>query len=137
MTRYCPNGDGVYEDWVEKCPECGRHLSDTPPVITATQHAGEIAWLVSAPNEPEAMMWAATLRDEGMPVMLRPGGPGAGAWGSSATFEHDLFVHERDLERARQIVRSLLTGGGAVTRPMSRRLSAPRTHPVRKGSLER
>lgn len=132
MTRYCPNGDGVFEDWVERCPECGRLLTASPPNQETTEHAGEIVWLVSAPNEPEAMMWAATLRAEHMPVMVRPGGPGAGAWGSSATFEHDLFVHERDVERARQLVRSLLTGGGAVTRPISRRMSPPRVHAVRK-----
>lgn len=132
MIRYCPNGDGVFEDWIEKCPECGRPLIGNPPNAATAEHAGEIVWLVSAPNEPEAMMWAATLRAEHMPVMVRPGGPGAGAWGSSATFEHDLFVHERDLERARQLVRSLLTGGGAVTRPIGRRMNPPRVHAVRK-----
>lgn len=135
VARYCPNGDGVFEDWVEKCPECGRPLDALPPREgDSAQHTGEIAWLVTAPNEPEAMMWAETLRGEGIAVMLRPGGPGAGAWGSSATFEHDLFVLERDHERALQIVRSVLTGGGAITRPESRRLTAPRIRPVRKGA---
>ena len=135
VARYCPNGDGVFEDWVEKCPECGRALDDHPPLKgESAQHAGDIEWLVTAPNEPEAMMWADMLRGEGIAVMLRPGGPGAGAWGSSATFEHDLFVLARDHERALQIVRSVLTGGGAVTRPESRRHSPPRVRPVRKGT---
>ena len=33
-----------------------------------------------------------------------PGGPGAGGWGSVATFAHDLYVRNDDLHRAREIV---------------------------------
>src|SRR5690606_17347242 len=31
MTRYCPHGDGAFDDWVAQCPECGSSLVDTPP----------------------------------------------------------------------------------------------------------
>jgi len=63
-----------------------------------------IRFLMTAPNEPLARLWEQVLQDAGIPVLVRPGGPGAGAWGSVATFEHDLFVRESDLERAREIV---------------------------------
>lgn len=64
----------------------------------------EIAYLVTAPNEPIARLWEEMLRDSGIPALVRPGGPGAGGWGSVATFGHDLFVRTEDLERARIIV---------------------------------
>jgi len=64
----------------------------------------DIRYLMTAPNEPLAGLWEQVLQDAGIPVLVRPGGPGAGAWGSVATFEHDLFVREGDLERAREIV---------------------------------
>lgn len=64
----------------------------------------DLAFLISAPNEPIARMWEDILRDEGIPVLVRPGGPGAGGWGSVATFEHDLYVRPDDLARARQVM---------------------------------
>lgn len=44
------------------------------------------------------------LRDAGIPVLVRPGGPGLGAWASAATFEHAIYVREGDLERAREVL---------------------------------
>ena len=64
----------------------------------------DICYLMTAPNEPMARLWEQVLQDAGIPVLVRPGGPGAGAWGSVATFEHGLFVREGDLERAREII---------------------------------
>jgi hypothetical protein len=64
----------------------------------------EIAFLMTAPNEPIARMWEQMLAEAGIPALVRPGGPGAGAWGSVATFEHDLYVRQDDLNRARQIM---------------------------------
>jgi hypothetical protein len=64
----------------------------------------DIRYLMTAPNEPIARLWEQVLQDAGIPVLVRPGGPGAGAWGSVATFEHGLFVREGDLERAREII---------------------------------
>ena len=43
------------------------------------------------------------LVDAGIPVLVRPGGPGAGGWGSVATFAHDLYVRQDDLA---ELVRS-------------------------------
>jgi hypothetical protein len=64
----------------------------------------DIAFLFTAPNEPMARFWEEVLVDAGIPVQLRPGGPGAGGWGSVATFSHDLYVRKSDLDRAREIV---------------------------------
>jgi hypothetical protein len=59
---------------------------------------------MTAPNEPMARYWEDVLVDAGIPVLVRPGGPGAGGWGSVATFAHDLYVRQDDLSRAREIV---------------------------------
>ena len=64
----------------------------------------EIAFLMTAPNEPMARFWEDVLVDAGIPVLVRPGGPGAGGWGSVATFAHDLYVRQDDLAQARQII---------------------------------
>jgi hypothetical protein len=64
----------------------------------------DLAFLLSAPNEPMARFWESVLVDAGIPVLVRPGGPGAGGWGSVATFSHDLFVRERDLLQAQEII---------------------------------
>ena len=64
----------------------------------------DITFLMTAPNEPMARYWEDVLVDAGIPVLVRPGGPGAGGWGSVATFAHDLYVRQDDLARAREIV---------------------------------
>ena len=64
----------------------------------------DIVFLMTAPNEPMARFWEDLLVDAGIPVLVRPGGPGAGGWGSVATFPHDLYVRQDDLTRAREIV---------------------------------
>ncbi|HEX2282933.1 MAG TPA: DUF2007 domain-containing protein [Thermomicrobiales bacterium] len=64
----------------------------------------DIVFLMTAPNEPMARFWEDVLVDVGIPVLVKPGGPGAGGWGSVATFEHDLYVRRDDLDRAREIV---------------------------------
>jgi hypothetical protein len=107
MTRYCPNGDGAYDDWVASCPECGSTLVDTPPepdrLEMAREHSTPVL-LTTVPNEIEANLIAGILRDEDIPVMLRPGGPGFGAWASVSTFEHAVYVREVDLDRAREVL---------------------------------
>jgi hypothetical protein len=64
----------------------------------------DIAFLLTAPNEPMARFWEEVLVDAGIPVLVRPGGPGAGGWGSVATFAHDLYVRRSDLDQAREMV---------------------------------
>ena len=64
----------------------------------------DIRFLVTAPNEPIASLWEQMLGDAGIPALVRPGGPGAGAWASVATFEHEIYVRASDLDRARQVL---------------------------------
>ena len=64
----------------------------------------DLAFLLSAPNEPMARFWEQVLLDADIPVLVRPGGPGAGGWGSVATFSHDLYVRQGDLLRAQDII---------------------------------
>jgi hypothetical protein len=107
MTRYCPHGDGAFDDWVASCPECGSTLVDTPPdpgELASDRDRATPAWLMTAPNEIEASLIAGRLRDAGIPVMLRPGGPGLGAWASALTFEHGVYVRSGDLDRARALL---------------------------------
>jgi hypothetical protein len=57
-----------------------------------TEQDDPVVYLTTMPNEPIAQMWAETLRQNGIEVLVRAKGPGIGAWGSSFTFEHDLYV---------------------------------------------
>ena len=98
----------------------------------STQESGEIVWLITAPNEPEALMWADAIRATGIPVFVRAGGPGVGAWASVSSFEHDLLVRERDLIPARRIVRELLQSDASVTSGRRSRRTSPVTNPARK-----
>lgn len=64
----------------------------------------EVAYLITAPNEPIARMWEQILRDAGIPVLVRAEGPGMGGWASVAISAHDLYVRGSDLERAKRIM---------------------------------
>ena len=133
MVRYCPDGDGAFEDWVETCPECGRSLTnDEPTNGRAPNDSPDLVWLVTAPNQPEAEMWADTIRAEGVPVLLKAGGPGFGAWASVSMFEHQLFVHRHDLKKAREITRAVLDTRGVHRMGIPRRSEMPRSNPVRR-----
>lgn len=111
MVKYCPGGDGPFEDWVERCPDCGRTLQAEPPqelhsVRGAPRLDGKIVYLTTVPNEPLAQLSADILRQEGIETMVRASGGGVGAWGSAATFSHDLYVVETDRARALEVLNS-------------------------------
>ncbi len=55
-------------------------------------------------TETEAMMWAELLRNEGIPVVMVPLGPGAGGWGATVWRPFQLRVRPTDVERARTIL---------------------------------
>lgn len=63
-----------------------------------------IVLLDTVANEPLAQMWVDVLTDAGIQAFTRVGGPGIGAWGSSAMLEHDVYVRQSQLAVARQIV---------------------------------
>lgn len=82
----------------------------------------EIVLLGTAGSEVEAGMWNQVLKKAGVRTLVRPGGPGAGAWASSATFDHQVFVRADQLELAQNV----LTGALGDARPLPRaRRSAP------------
>ncbi|MBA2248160.1 MAG: hypothetical protein H0W23_08530 [Chloroflexia bacterium] len=137
MAKYCPAGDGSFDEWVAACPECGRALVATPPRDDPKASDGPLVWLATAPNEPEAQMWAETIRGDGVPVFVKAGGPGVGAWASASSFEHELFVRERDLFKARRISRSLFSTAVTLGRALPRRAATPQVRPARKGGAAR
>ena len=132
MPLYCPAGDGDFDDWVDRCPECGRELVESPPREDDPDAGDSLLWLVTAPNEPEALLWANAIRNADIPVFVRSGGPGVGAWASVSSFEHELLIRERDLVRARRIARELLAADNTPSAGLRLRRSAPTRRPVRK-----
>lgn len=70
-----------------------------------------IVYLVTAANEPMAQMWADILKDAGIQTMLKPIGPGVGAWASAATFEHEIFVLRSQHARAEELLADEQTDG--------------------------
>ena len=116
MTRYCPAGDGEFEDWVARCPECGRTTTDHPPKPAPRGGAGEprlddpVVLLTTVANEPLAHLSAQVLAAEGIRSMTKPKGPGFGGWGAVTTFEHDVFVLRSERERAAAILAELDAG---------------------------
>jgi hypothetical protein len=98
---WCPNGDGAFDAWVVRCPRCGERLVDRPPANATDDQPVRVAL---APNQAIAELWKSALESEGIVTMLRPLGPGFGAWGSVATFEHEILVRERDAEQARDVL---------------------------------
>ena len=106
MPRYCPAGDGAFDEGTERCPECGRSLVDREPAIVAGID-DPIVYLATVPNEPLARMWADVLGDAGIRTMVKAVGAGIGAWGSAATLEHELFVLRSQLPEAEAVIREL------------------------------
>ena len=111
MVKYCPGGDGPFEDWVERCPDCGRKLQEDPPAEPqadrpAPRLDGKVVYLTTVDNEPLAQLAADILRQEGIESMLRASGAGVGAWASAATFSHDLYVVDSERDRALEILKS-------------------------------
>ena len=94
----------------------------------------EIVHLATAPSEIEGMMWRDAILAEGISVMLQPGGPGAGAWASSATFEHALYVRDEDFDEAREVLQRFMAAGDTRPSAARPRRAAPM---VRRRSLRR
>ena len=63
-----------------------------------------VVYLATAPNEPLAQLWVEILADAGIKAMMKPVGPGFGAWGSAATFEHELYVLRSRLDEAEAVL---------------------------------
>lgn len=88
----------------------------------------EIVLLTTASSEVEAGMWNQELLAAGIRTLIRPGGPGAGAWASAATFEHYIYVRADQLEQAREVLGAALPDAEPL--PRARR-AAPIVKPAR------
>ena len=85
----------------------------------------EFVLLGVAGSEVEAGMWNQALQAAGVKALIRPGGPGAGAWASAATFDHQVFVRADQLDLAQKVLRGATDEG----RPLPRaRRAAPRVN---------
>ncbi len=69
-----------------------------------------VVYLATAPNEPLAQLWVEILADAGIKAMMKPVGPGFGAWGSAATFEHELYVLRSRLDEAEAVLAEIEPG---------------------------
>ena len=89
----------------------------------------DIVQAAHADSETEALMWSDMLRDAGIRALIRSGGPGAGGWGSAASFDHYLYVRADQLDQARAI---LAASQAPASRPRARS-RAPIVHRRRIG----
>lgn len=100
---------------------------------TPSDGDADIVLLTVAQSEVEGMMLANAVRDAGINVLVKPGGPGMGAWASSATFEHRLYVRQDRLAEARGV----LEGGIDLKRQRPRaRKQAPNVNARRRHRSE-
>lgn len=83
-------------------------------------NSDEIVLLDLASSEVEAGMWKDALEAAGIRSLVRPGGPGAGAWASAATFEHHVFVRADQLELARKVLEGATEQNAPLPRARTR-----------------
>jgi hypothetical protein len=69
-----------------------------------------VVYLATAPNEPIAQLWVEILADAGIRAMMKPVGPGFGAWASAATFEHELYVLRSQFDEAEAVLAEVEPG---------------------------
>lgn len=67
-----------------------------------------VVQVATAPNEAIAMMWKDVLEDDGIVVMLKPGGAGF-ALGYAALSEHFVYVRADQADQAREVLAEFLT----------------------------
>jgi len=88
----------------------------------------DIVLLTVVGSEVEAGMLNQDLEQAGIKALIRPGGPGAGAWASAATFDHQVFVRADQFELAQKV----LGEAGEFGTPLPRaRRTAPKVNRVR------
>lgn len=106
---FCPFCRAAYAEDVTRCPNCGVALVEQLTSSAEYQSVEEVPF-DRFNSLIEAEMAADLLRQEGVPSVLVPLGPGAGGWGTSLWSTHELRVRADDVERARDI----LGGPGAT-----------------------
>jgi hypothetical protein len=108
MALHCPAGHGPFEDWADRCPECGAVLVGREPIVLLT----------TAPNETVAQLWIQMLRRSSIRAMATSLGPGFGGWGTAVPSGHAIYVLAPDLDRARRVLAGRSgSGTGGLRRP--------------------
>jgi len=148
---FCPKCRDEFQDWVKTCPDCRVALVAELPLEPDPTPRGARPWrpfksakskdepvlLASAPNEPEARMWAGILEDKGIPSMVRSHASEMfrGVYPSAfpiqpSTLQFDVYVMESDLERAREILGNTSRADASTDRPQSPTTSAGANEPL-------
>ena len=102
---FCPICRGEFIAEPPFCSVCGAALVDKLEPLPQAQPPLDVTDVGVAMygTEAEAMLWADILRNENIPSVLVPLGPGAG-WGNVALVPHELRVRRQDEEEARLIL---------------------------------
>jgi hypothetical protein len=114
--KYCPECRSEYQEWVEKCPDCGAALTDTKPGAKPKpnkdggKYAREpLVAIGSFTNSMEAQFNKGILESEGIPSMITSTDsiiayqPDASAVGNI-----HLVVKESDAGKAKEILGSIV-----------------------------
>jgi hypothetical protein len=123
MARYCPKCRGEYQDWVDKCVDCGEKLVDRKPEPAPKSDEKSkivkrgdrsytkepIVVLTSFENYMEAELTKGILESEGISSMIvRADTTIASKTGSYDNKGGiDLLVKESELEKAQEILNSI------------------------------
>ena len=114
-NRYCPKCRGEFQDWVEKCPDCGERLVHelplTPPPDPKPrrkQRSDPLVKVAVAQNEPLARMWAEILENEGIHSMVKSHDLRAAMYVPSLLSMSEIYVLASDEEKAKEILAPLL-----------------------------
>jgi hypothetical protein len=136
---FCPRCRDEFQDWAKTCPDCRVALVAELPLEPAksAKTEDEPILLASAPNEPEARMWAGILEDKGIPAMVRTyssemfrGFPPTGIPIQPSNLQFDVYVMQSDIERAREILGNTSRAEASTDRPQRRAASAKANEPL-------
>jgi len=117
--RYCPKCRGEYQDWVEKCLDCGVKLVDTLPEYNPEEETGEPEVIElggeSYTSEPlvkiaeyddsiNAQFSKDVLDSEGIKSLLHDGNAVADWIGIRPRVKISLIVRQADAEKALELL---------------------------------
>jgi hypothetical protein len=108
--RYCPKCGGEYQDWAEKCIDCGKKLVDTKPELLSQDEPENTTMVALAgfPSNLEAQFYKEILESEGVNCVITdndmsPLGILNGA-SSGAVY---LLIKGGDRDKAQEILSSI------------------------------
>ena len=123
MVRYCPKCRGEYQDWVEKCADCGEKLVETKPapepkqkekpqIITRGDRSytkEALVAIASFANVMEAQFSKGILESEGIDSIISNADTVVLSGRNSSTVTPiDLLVIESEAEKATVILNSIV-----------------------------